>query len=375
MTRQLIRRWLPRVGGVVGGLALTAALLGAQSVPSVPSGGGVPRILWTVRGQGWAGASVVVSGGDQAVVADAKGIAAALNAASGKTNWRFDLGDRLLYTPAISGQMVLLARVGELAAVGLDGQTRWEKDIDDSPVLSPAVSKGGTIYAAGGPFLYALNPQGKTLWQHTVKSFYSGSPVVGKDGTVYVGAKNVLLALTPQGQVRWQYAASSTLFANPAIDARGNLYLGTASGLTSLDPAGKVRWSRPGQSVETTPLVGTNRIYVADTGGHLTALSLAGDVVWTVQVGQSIGGSPALARDVIYIGTGDGLLHALSLTGQPQWALQLDGAVFGSPVIGPDGHVYVGAGRTFYALETSSPPAATPWPMARQNAAGQGRAP
>ncbi|TSA79774.1 PQQ-binding-like beta-propeller repeat protein [Deinococcus detaillensis] len=376
MTRFQLRRWLPRLGGLVGSLALAAALIGAQSGTPVTGAGGVPKILWTVNGQGWAGASVVLASGGQAFVADARGIASGLDALSGKQHWRFDLGDRLLYTPAISGQTLLLARVGELAAVSLDGKTRWEKHIDDSPVLSPAVGKNGTIYAAGGPFLYALDGQGKEIWQHKVSTFYSASPVVAQDGTVYIGAKSLLLALTPQGKVKWQYKAASTLYANPAIDGQGNLYLGTGSGLVSLNPAGKVRWTHKGAPLETTPLIGKeNRLYLTDTAGQLTAMSLSGDVSWTVQVGESIGGSSALARDVIYVGTGDGLLHALNLDGQQQWALQLDGAVFGSPVIGPDGHLYVGAGRTFYALATSSPLATAPWPLARQNAAGQGRAP
>ncbi len=376
MTRFMLRRWLPRLGGAVGSLAVAAALLGAQSGTPGSGGGGIPKILWTLEGQGWAGPSVVLASGGQAFVADARGIASGLDAASGKAAWRFDLGDRLLYTPTISGKTLLLARVGELAAVGLDGKTRWEKRIDDSPVLSPAVGKSGTVYAAGGPFLYALNGQGKVLWQHKIPTFYSASPVVAQDGTVYIGAKDVLLALTPQGQVKWQYRADSTLYANPAIDADGNLYLGTGSGLVSLDPAGKVRWSRKGAPVEATPLIGVgDRLYLADTGGQLTALKLTGEQQWTVRVGETIGASPALARDLIYVGTGDGLLHALNLSGREQWSLPLDGAVFGSPVIGPDGHLYVGAGRTYYALATVSPLAPSPWPLARQNAAGQGRAP
>ena len=375
----------------MGGLVLAAALLGAGAqTPSMqaPATGtlraatpGAPKILWTLEGQGWAGASVVLTAADtvsgsRVFVADARGIASGVNAASGRVSWHFDLGDRLLYTPAVSGQTLLLARVGELAAVTLDGKTLWEKKIDDSPVLSPAVGKSGTVYAAGGPFLYALDGQGKMLWQHKVATFYSASPVLGRDGTVYIGAKNILLALTPQGRVKWQYQADSTLYANPAIDAQGNLYLGTGSGLVSLDPAGKVRWSRKGAPVEATPLIGAgDRLYLADTGGQLTALKLTGEQQWTVRVGESIGGSPALARDLIYVGTGDGLLHALNLAGQERWVLPLSGAVFGSPVIGPDGHLYVGAGRTYYALATVSPLAPSPWPLARQNAAGQGRAP
>ncbi|MGY2897055.1 outer membrane protein assembly factor BamB family protein [Deinococcus sp. UYEF24] len=391
MTRLIPPCWLSRLGGSVGGLVLAAALLGAGAqTPAMqsPAAGtlpadtsGTPKILWTLEGQGWAGASVVLAPDDRAsgsrvFVADARGIASSVNAGSGRANWHFDLGDRLLYTPAVSGQILLLARVGQLAAVSLDGKALWEKKIDDSPVLSPAVGKSGTFYAAGGPFLYALDRQGNVLWQHKVATFYSASPVLGQDGTVYIGAKDVLLALTPQGKVKWQYQAGSTLYANPAIDAQGNLYLGTGGGLVSLDPAGKVRWTRKGAPVEATPLIGAgDRLYLADTGGQLTALKLAGKQQWTVQVGESIGGSPALARDLIYVGTGDGLLHALNLDGQQRWALPLSGAVFGSPVIGPDGHLYVGAGRTYYALATVSPLAPSPWPLARQNAAGQGRAP
>ncbi len=335
-----------------------------------------PKVLWQVVGQGWAGASAVVGGGGEVFLADAKGVAYRVDPLSGKVLWKYDLDDRLLYTPALSKGVLYFGRVGELAAVQLNGDKRWTKPIDDSPVLSPAIGRDGTIYAAGGPDFYAVTPGNKVLWAHKTKAFYGGAPVVAADGTVYVGAGNILLALDAGGKLRWQYQAGSTLYANPAIDAAGNLYLGTGSGLVSLGSSGKLRWQRRGAAMTSTPVVGADgRVYTTDQSGRLSAVSREGKTLWSFHLADSIGGSPALAEGLLYVGASDGRLHAVDLTGRERWSVPLDGAVFGSPVIGPDGHVYVGAGKTFYALATTAPLAAAPWPLARQNPAGEGRAP
>lgn len=352
-------------------LALTSLLLSSST--ALPA---APRVLWSVPMQGWAGASPVLGPGNTVLLVDARGIAMLVNTRSGQPSWSYDLGDRLLYTPAVSGDTLLIARVGELAVLGPQGHPHWIKATGVAPVLSPAIARDGTVYAADGPLLYAMRSDGKERWQYKTATFYSGSPVIAHDGTVYIGAKTVLMALDPKGRQKWFHRADSTLYSNPAIDAAGNLYLGTGHGIVSLDAAGRVRWKYAGAATEATPVIGAdNRIYAGDVTGRFTALSPSGQVVWTRRLGQSIGASAALARGSIYVGTGDGRLHALDLAGHEQWAVQLGGAVFGAPMIGPDGHVYVGAGRSYFALNTASPLAAAPWPLARQNPFAQGRAP
>ncbi|HEX2864898.1 MAG TPA: PQQ-binding-like beta-propeller repeat protein, partial [Deinococcales bacterium] len=96
---------------------------------------------------------------------------------------------------------------------------------------------------------------------------------------------------------------------------------------------------------------------------------------WSFQASAPFSSPAALASDVIYAGSEDGQLHALGLNGLESWSLALDGPVTAAPVIGPDGHLYLGAGNHFYALATTSLPGKGPWPSERQDAAGLGRAP
>jgi eukaryotic-like serine/threonine-protein kinase len=77
-------------------------------------------------------------------------------------------------------------------------------------------------------------------------------------------------------------------------------------------------------------------------------------VVWTADLGDSVDGSPVVLGDRIYVGTSGGAFYCLDRAGAIRWRTPLAGGVFSAAETSPD-HVYVGcASGMVYALAAES---------------------
>ena len=79
---------------------------------------------------------------------------------------------------------------------------------------------------------------------------------------------------------------------------------------------------------------------------------------------------PLAANGSIYaVGVTSGLLYRLNSSGGVTWSLDLqpNELCFSSPAIGPDGTIYVGAGRKLFAVSDTNTLMSSFWPIFRGN--------
>jgi peptide/nickel transport system permease protein len=117
-------------------------------------------------------------------------------------------------------------------------------------------------------------------------------------------------ALVPQSElvtpaVRWFLSDDSGFPGSPVVDAAGNVYVAAKGGhLYALTRAGELLWqaSLPAEAVGPLALgVGPDgsRLYVTDGAGGLSAFSLTGEQLWRVRsaTGRRASSGPVVAQD------------------------------------------------------------------------------
>ncbi|MEO0092176.1 MAG: PQQ-binding-like beta-propeller repeat protein [candidate division WOR-3 bacterium] len=186
---------------------------------------------------------------------------------------------------------------------------------------TPAVNQSlGKIYCGSEEGeLYCVSTSGTTRWRYPDSSYdgltfneYGSSAAIGADGRIFVGCDDCFLyVLRDNGSSAdtiKRYSTKLEIASSPAIDAQGFVYVG-------------------------------------DDSGYVTKLNSNGQLQWRRRIGISVQSSPAIAADRLYVGTEDGYLYALSTsTGTPLWQnpYQADDGIRSSPVIGTDGNIYFG---------------------------------
>lgn len=281
---------------------------------------------------------------------------------------------------------------GEMLAFSPAGQTNWIfRAAESKPVSSPALGVDGTIYIRGYgqryDRLYSVSAEGATNWQIelgrspiTIPLYQMSSPAIGADGTIYVtsGSSNLysdssyLYAISPAGSTNWSFALGAPTYASPAVGPDGTLYLGTDKNYVyAIDPKGQLKWRylAPG-FVESSAAVGADGsvyvgYYLAGRGG-LLALTQTGKRRWSLDKGTGVSASPAI-DDIgnVYIAelAAGGYFRAMDSLGSNIWSYPLAFDTPSSPVISPDGTLYIGTGRSLYALVGGRPLMQSAWPM------------
>jgi outer membrane protein assembly factor BamB len=211
-------------------------------------------------------------------------------------------------------------------------------------------------------------------WRAPWWSGVFSSPVVGSDGTVYVAADGQLVAVDPSGNERWRTETGSCV-GSPAVakTLRGEVVYATGTDDTGAravlyavrSDTGTVIWRFPKagdtQADSSQPLPfsatvgpdGTVYFGVAapdGTSGVLYAVTPDGDPSWQFPTESIHGSVPAVAADgTVYVGAGR-TLYAVR-DGSQEWSFQTGGDINSPPVVADDGTVYVGSSDgQLYAL-------------------------
>jgi outer membrane protein assembly factor BamB/subtilisin family serine protease len=312
-------------------------------------------------------------------------------------------------------------------AVNPDGTVKWTfttaTRLATYPfdVSSPAVGPDGTVYIGGSDgFFYALNPaNGTRKWRFPAATAIGASPAIADTGTIYFHDDTTLYALTDNANAairKWSFALNGTSYASPALAPDGTVYLGTTGGnFYAITPAGVLKWvfAADGDIFTTAAIANDGTVYFGTLSGAFYALNPDGTLKWKWRAATttSITSSPALAPDgTIYFAAYDKNLYALRSDGTLRWSFAAAEQVrASSPAVGADGTIYFGdydfqlyavnpdgtLKRTYatgqvvrsspllfnnrlyagsndgklYAIDIGQGPAASAWPMYRQNAA------
>lgn len=313
----------------------------------------------------------------------------------GAVVWTLDLPLTGSSTPAVRGDGTLYIGsrtnrpyVGRLIAVDPAGTIRWVLQTDPAGIVSsPALGPDGTIYVAGGHYLYAVHPQGEIKWTYATdaKAFYFSSPAIGSDGTVYIGgADDLLYAISSDGSLRWTFKAGDMIESSPTIGADGTIYFGSRDGrLYAVQPDGTERWSveiDPRKAgVFSSPSIGPDgTIYVAS--GGIFAVGPAGSIRWKYPGSHRVTTPIVGADGTVYVAE-SGVVTALDSEGRLLWNTTPGGGMRGSAALGVDGTILVGAHSNSEGIlhafvengSTNGGFEAAAWPTGRGNRANTGR--
>ncbi|MFT7236498.1 MAG: outer membrane protein assembly factor BamB [Cyclobacteriaceae bacterium] len=290
----------------------------------------------------------------------------ALNAATGATNWMFDIGSNAKYSTS---------------ALGTDGSLYGGYQTDN---------------------VHALNGDGTEKWVFPTSGDVNGSAAIGTDGTVYIHSiDDFLYALDPtDGTKKWDYFYGNWSGTALALTAEGNIIVtgekdsetGVVAAVTS---AGTELWSvnttivsgsasTSGKIDQGGPAIGPDgTIYVGTKGPELLALDPAsGATKWSYTKPEfaGVGSTPAIDnRGFIYFGDDSGIFTVLDPEGNLVFEMSLGVKIWASATIGDDGTVYIGATQeddtgVFYAINFhANGPADSSWPMRHGNRYHNGR--
>lgn len=221
----------------------------------------------------------------------------ALDTESGEMNWRYDIGNEVVSTPAMDGGTVYVGASDETlyALDATSGDREWTYEAGDMIWSSPALAFGTVYFTDWNGIVYAVDADtGTEQWfTDTVSNYISGSVAVDGDA-VYVGN-------TPYNTLDDPSPNYGTMFRLDRI-------------------TGEQQWEVETVAFEigSSPVVSNDRVYFGthgQTGSEdvgVYALSTDGEQQWYMEIGGcGVGASPVLLDGILYFGGTDGRIYAV----------------------------------------------------------------
>lgn len=339
----MARRWIHRFSALVAGLALAAATpCCARMAPRRDQSGSVESVVFALR---WllrlmpeiveyrdranpfqGGSPEVDPAGRRVFVGLADDNVYCIDAVSGRTVWRRGVGAAVRSRPLFMADTQTLfvgTDDGRLLALGAnDGAERWrynaEAEIQHQPVLD-----GEALYvAAADNSVHAVDwTTGASLWSYHRDPSEAEFEVSGFAG-VRVSERVVFTGFSDGTAV--------------ALDSNDGTELWTADLAQDIDQPTRRSGIPVMPDVDTTPVVGRRRVYVASYDAGLYALDrISGDVLWR----QPLTGVVAIAGagDSLYVSrAGHGVAAVATATGRVLWERELGPSTFTEPVLRED---------------------------------------
>ena len=228
-------------------------------------------------------------------LAQQKGLFFALDAKTGKVDWKKSLGRCAASSPTIGRKVVYQSYMHPVECLqgqaGADGfVVAWDADsgrelwrFKSAPIESSPLLKGSRLFVGSWDHgVYALNAQnGRRIWRfgaddevNTSAAYWKGRIFIASDGgTLYsLSAKTGKLLWSAQSQSR--FGSREFWYATPTV-AYGRVYIGNTDGTMYVFGAksGKLLWARPlGSYIYGAAAVYRRRVFVGTYDGKFYAL-------------------------------------------------------------------------------------------------------
>ena len=278
--------------------------------------------------------------------------------------WHVDAHNTIEFPPAVAyGRVYVPQQKGLFLAVDArTGRVDWRRDFNRCAASSPTVGRG-VVYQAymdfvncpqdrpgATGFVIAMDARtGHQLWRFKGAPFES-SPLLVRN-TLYVGSwDHGVYALDARtGRRRWRFQADDQVNTSPAY-WRGTIYIASDGGtLYALGArTGKLRWQAHSHAkfgsrefFYATPTVAYGRVFIGNTDGTMYVYGArSGKLLWARPLGSYVYGAAAVWHRTVYVGTYDGWFYALdAATGDVRWKRSAPGAVHAAATV-MDGLVY-----------------------------------
>jgi outer membrane protein assembly factor BamB len=277
-----------------------------------------------------------------------------------KRLWTIDAHDTLEFPPAVGyGRVYLAQQKGLFFALDAEtGRPDWKKSLGRCAASSPTIGRG-VVYVSYMHHVECLQGQegadgfvvawdadtGRELWRYRTAPVESSPLLRGR--RLFVGSwdhgVHALNART--GKRIWRFEADNEVNTSAAY-WRGRIFIGSDSGtLYALSAkTGRLLWSQRSGSGEfwyATPTVAYGRVYIGNTDGTMYVYGAkSGKLLWARPLGSYIYGAAAVYRRKVFVGTYDGKFYGLdAATGDVRWQIDAGGTVHSAPTV-MDGLVY-----------------------------------
>jgi outer membrane protein assembly factor BamB len=341
---------------------------------SISPGSGVAQnfsvpVTYTVTAADSTKASYVVLAkrkAPQAVVyvGSGDGVFQAVDALTGKVEWRYQGGGTFAYSGASSGAGMIYVGCGDSYVYAFDshtGKIRWKFKAGSTGIESDAVAHDGLVYfGSNDDYFYAVDAMtGELAWRFHTGANVSASPVF-RGGDVFFGSSDgKIYALdAASGQEKWEYATGGMINQSDPAVAWSTVYAGSRDGyayaINILDGSLRWRYDAVGSLEMSGPAVSNGILYIGGQSGLFAIKDTSGTLLWKA-LDTDIDSSPAVDGTTVFITSGDGTLYALDASsGAILWDKKIlsNGA---SPAVW-NGIVFCGGGGShyIYAFDASS---------------------
>lgn len=266
--------------------------------------------------------------------------------------WRHATAGFVDAPPLIDHDQVFVASWdGSVAALDGRGRVRWTERVGEVVDGGLAADERALYGQTWGREAFALDrDSGQPLWTFTyppskADDHRQGAVVVHEDLLLVPGWNGTLYALDKaSGAQRWAMRCNAPLRAAPAV-AGGRFYLGdSGGGVSAATLAGALLWRVPlVDPVLATPALTDAGPVVLTKSGRVVAFAPTGTIRWQQALKEyCFYGAPVAADDGIFVATAGGSLWKLAVdSGRPIWRKALAAPSYATPLV-RDGRVWVG---------------------------------
>lgn len=265
--------------------------------------------------------------------AGSKGEVLKLSAASGKQEWRVNLGEAITGGVGIGANLVLVGtQKGYVVAYDFNGKMLWKAKVSSQVLSAPKVDFGVVVVRCGDSRIYGLNAvDGSRKWIYERAtpplSLKSSAGVVLDGGAAYAGfAGGKLISLRVEdGKVLWEVSVAqpkgtteieriADITSLPVVDGPLVYAVAYQGKVAAVDRAtGRIAWSR-----DISSYTGLNaedaRVFVSHAASAVYALDFStGKTYWRQgDLRQRRITAPLPMGNVIVIGDVEGYIHLLN---------------------------------------------------------------
>ena len=265
--------------------------------------------------------------------AGSKGEVLKLSAASGKQEWRVNLGEAITGGVGIGTNLVLVGtQKGYVVAYDFNGKMLWKAKVSSQVLSAPKVDFGVVVVRCGDSRIYGLNAvDGSRKWIYERAtpplSLKSSAGVVLDGGAAYAGfAGGKLISLRVEdGKVLWEVSVAqpkgtteieriADITSLPVVDGPLVYAVAYQGKVAAVDRAtGRIAWSR-----DISSYTGLNaedaRVFVSHAASAVYALDFStGKTYWRQgDLRQRRITAPLPMGNIVAIGDVEGYVHLLS---------------------------------------------------------------
>jgi uncharacterized repeat protein (TIGR02543 family) len=313
--------------------------------------------------------------------------------------WNYVSPSSALFDPVVDdhGQIYAIDQRG-VVALDPSGNLSWRTITADGTTTTNvgiAIERSGTIRVVSAAQttanLQTLKSQGDFVGGTTSIPMPPRGIGVDAEENLYLGGPRIV-GLDSNDATRWEFRGNTDdeqndafvrLLSRPALDKSGHVYFSgvyaTAAGgatriygrtagnsmvfasemrkpLVPLDLGGPavIDFTAAKYKIDSSPIIGIDRIYFIDFDGSLVAMRLDGAVAWRYAT-LDVFSTPSIdVGETIYVGArNSNRFYALNSDGTIKWIRAPGVGNYSAPAIGVDGTIYVSDSAALYALNSA----------------------